>query len=111
MGHAAYALTGFRAMVASDLQGGAVTFGNNDYDCTAGTFSVQQVLNAGGFSPMLLGDVQIARADLPDQLIFHTGQAITVTPNTGPVRQCQIHAIKDMGVLVDLTLCDANEAV
>lgn len=107
MSQASYALIGFRAMAASDLQGGTITYAGADYSATVGTFELSQVLGPGGFTPMTLGDVQIADADLtgPD---FKTGQHIAVTPNTGPERACQIHAVKQLGALWHLTLRDLN---
>lgn len=111
MSDSQYALMGHRRMVESDLQGGLITYANSDFDCTVGTFSIQQVLSpeGGGFTPMLLGDITVAREDFPEGTVFRTGQAVIARPNSGPVRNCKIYSIDDSGPLIKLTLRDQNQ--
>lgn len=109
MSQSSYALIGFRAMSASDLQGGKITYNGAEYPATIGTFDVQQVLVQGGFTPMTLGDVQVAADDLPDGADFKAGQYVTVTPNTGAIRSCKVHSYKELGVLISITLRDVNQ--
>lgn len=110
MSQAAFALAGFRAMVASDLQGGVASYAGADYPCTVGTFDIQQTLTPGGFTPMLLGDIQVAVADLPEGAEFKAGQNVTVSPNTGAVRPCKVHSYKELGPLISVTLRDLNQS-
>jgi hypothetical protein len=109
MSQAAFALAGFRAMVASDLQGGSASYAGADYPCTVGTFDIQQTLTPGGFTPMLLGDIQVAASDLPPATEFKAGQAVTVTPTTGPARSCKVHSVKSLGAILSVTLRDINQ--
>ena len=109
MSQAAYALAGFRQIVTGDLTGGSVAYAGADYPCAVGTFDIQQVLSSGGFTPMLLGDVQVAAADLPTGTVFRAGQHVTVTPNTGAARACKVHSVKELGALLSVTLRDINQ--
>ena len=111
MGDASYMLSGFREMVKSDLQGGTVTFLNQDFDATVGTFEQRDVFSGAGVVPMLLGDVQLATADLPPDITFNVGMKLTVTPATGNPRDCRLHAVAYSGPVVSLTLHDENERV
>ena len=109
MSDASYAACGFREMVKSDLQGGTLNFLNAAYDCTVGTFQKQDMLVSGGITPMMIGDAQIALADLPADFELTLGLKITVIPNTGRVRQCQLHSTQNSGPLINLLLRDINE--
>jgi hypothetical protein len=102
---------GFRQMTADPLQGGTAHYANADYDCTVGTFEDKQILSpdGSGFTPMKLGDIQIAWCDLPPGTNLHAGHAVTVTRNTGQVHQCQIYSVSDTGLLAHITLRDISE--
>jgi hypothetical protein len=109
MSDAAFALAGFRAMVQSDLQGGELVIGDATYDCTVGTFAERDVLVDGGVSPMLLGDAQVAIADFVAGFKFYRGLALTVKPNTGAQRKCDIQSAEHQGPLVNLVLHDIHQ--
>ena len=96
-------------MVKSDLQGGTVSINNSGYDCTVGTFTKQDVLINGGISPKMMGDVQLLLRDLPSDLKNGLGLQITVIPNVGKVRQCQLHATQNSGPFINIMLWDVNE--
>jgi hypothetical protein len=109
MSSATVALRGFRQMTKDPLQGGFATYGGVTYDCAIGTFEIRQMLIEGGFSNLMLGDIQLAADDLPDGTKFKSGQNVTVTRNTGQVHQCQIFSVSTLGVLLHLTLRDLSE--
>ena len=97
-------------MVASDLQGGAVTYAGGDFPCTVGTFRVQELLTEGGLTPTLIGDVQVATADI-GTAVFKSGHKITVTPKLGAARSCKIVEVVPTGALIHLTVSDVNQGV
>ena len=109
MTDAQFALSAFRQMVKSDLQGGTASLLSAAYDCTIGLFSKRDMLVDGGVRPMMIGDIQLALADLPDGLALAFGTRVTVVPNTGRARQCTLYTADYSGPLVVLTLHDANE--
>ena len=97
-------------MVASDLQGGTVTYAGGDFPCTVGTFRVQELLTEGGPTPTLIGDVQVATADI-GAAVFKSGQKITVTPKLGAARSCKIVEVVPEGALIHLTVSDVNQGI
>ena len=113
MNFAVIQLTAFRQMVASDLQGGTVTYAGADIPAipaTVGTFRVQELLTEGGLTPTLIGDVQVATADI-GAIVFKSGQKITVTPKLGAARSCKIVEVVPTGALIHLTVSDVNQGV
>lgn len=108
MSDAEYLAGGVSEMVKSDLQGGTVSINHVAYDCTVGTFTKQDVLVNGGVSPRMLGDVQVLLGDLPADLNLSLGLKITVVPNTGKVRECQLQFTQNSGNYISLMLWDAN---
>ena len=111
MGESDFQLRAFRQMVKSDLQGGLLCVNGAYYDCTVGSFIRRDILVAAGVSPMTLGDAQVALVDLPDGFCFNLGQPVTVTPNSGKVRDCRVFSSDSAGALISLTLRDKNEGV
>lgn len=109
MSDAAYLANGLRKMQESDLQGGKVTIANQDYDCAVGTFEKRDVFSGSGVVQKMMGDVQVLFADLPTELELSVGLQITVTPNSGKVRECQLHATQNAGNYVNIMLEDINE--
>lgn len=110
MSDAAYALRGHRQMLQSDLQGGSLAFNGRVFPATIGAFTIDQRLrpDGGGFSPLLTGQASIAFEDLGDT-VFKRGQFVTVAPNTGSSRDCQIESVVDTGAIVTLNLLDKNQ--
>jgi hypothetical protein len=106
---AAFLAKGFREMVKSDLQGGTLSINNSAYDCTVGGFSRQDVFMNGGISPHTMGDAQVLLSDLPSDIDLGVGKKLTVIPNTGKVRQCQIHSTQNTGNHISILLWDLNE--
>lgn len=104
-------LAAHRQMLRSDLQAGVARYANADFPCTIGVFTIQQILTAdgGGLTPVLMGTLEIAKGDLPDQLQFRSEQPIIVTPKIGIARNCRIHSLTDTGPLWQLTLKDLNQ--
>jgi len=109
MSQSSYMLAGLRAMQSGDLTGGTFTYAGGTYPCAVGTFDIQQVLTQGGFTPMLLGDIQVAVDDLPEDAVFKAGQLIAVTPTTGPARNCKVQSTKHLGAIISITLHDQNQ--
>ncbi len=96
-------------MADNEIMGGTVTYGGQEYPATIGVFAIQQVLDDGGLSPKLLASVTVSRGDFPGGTRFKSLDAVRVSPNRGPQRNCFIHSIDDSGGLVTLTVHDANE--
>lgn len=109
MRQSAYMLAGLRQMQSGDLTGGTFTYGGTEYPCAVGTFEMRQVLTTGGFTQMLLGDIQAASSDLPDGASFKAGHLITVTPTAGPSRNCKVQSVKHLGAIISITLHDQNQ--
>lgn len=111
MPDSAYILRAFREMVASDVQGGSVTYAGATLDCTLGVFELENVLIAagGGYSPRLLGTIEIAAEDFDKAPAFSTGQLLDVTDRTGVTRHCKIDSWKAVGPLWSITLVDQNQ--
>lgn len=97
-------------MQQSDLQGGTLTFNATPYPCTIGAFTVEQRLkpDGGGFSPMLTSQASVANDDL-GSVTLKRGQFVTVTPNRGTARECQIESVVDTGAILLINLLDKNQ--
>ena len=111
MSDAKFVEAGQREMVKSDLMGGTIHVNNATYDCTVGTFEKRDMFRAdgGGITPMTVGDCQVVAADLPVNFNFSLGLKLTVIPNTGKLRECQVHSSQHSGPLINLLLRDVNE--
>lgn len=104
-------LAGHRRLLDSDY-GGTIEYGNGQFPAAIGDFTLQQVLRAdgGGFSPKLIGLATVALEDLPDSIVFKSGEKIIANPNLPrPRRECHIVEHKDLGALIELTLHDVNQ--
>lgn len=110
MSDAKYLESGFREMVKSDLQGGTVSLNHVAYDCTVGAFTRQDVLVPGGISPKMAGDVQVLLTDLPADLDLKLGLKLTVVPNVGKVRECQLSITQNSGNYINLLVWDVNQS-
>ena len=112
MGDAAYILGGHREMAKSDLQGGTAKFSKFTCPCTVGIFDTEDPLVAagGGHSPRLMGVVEIADEDLPDEPFpLSTGIPVTVTDGTGTPRACKVDSWRNLGPLWQLTVIDLSQ--
>lgn len=96
-------------MVQSDVQGGSVEYGGETMDATVGTFELEDPLMTGGHSPRLIGMVEVADEDLPDDTAFATDQEVLVTDGLGRKMNCKLVSWKPSGPLWQLTVHDLNQ--
>ena len=111
MSELSYVLAAHRKMVASFLQGGAVTYAGQDYPATVGAVDRIQVLRAdgGGLSPMLLGQFTVAAEDIGN-IEFKRGQRVTVTPKSGMTYTGQVFSTTLHGPLVLVTVNSSEQS-
>ena len=89
------------------VSGGSVAAAQ--YPATVGHFVVRQILGPGGFSPRLMGQAIVRKANLPDGAFFKTGDKLTVTQAGGSVRACQVEDIEDTYTEWRINLWDVNQ--
>lgn len=85
------------------------------YPARVSPFQMQQILVAGGLSPMRLGTVIVSKSDLPDGITgdpdtaFAVGTFITATMPGGQRHVCEVYSVDDEITEFKLTLWDKNQ--
>ena len=103
----------YEVMMAEPIEGksgGSVQYLGKDIPATVGRFIVRQVFVGAGFSPRLMGQAIVRKAVVPENIVFYTGQQLTVTQVGGSIRECMIDDIEDTFTEWRLNLWDKNEA-